>query len=504
VSAQERQNLLLRRIVAADNKASDTFFTASSFDGTTLFHEGFEEPGHQVEVGIGDIKALAVQGLLALTETRDFGDIAFVVTPAGRARTARVKAGSNEKQSSHLAPPKANKGAIRRVLQLSFDIWNRTGEWPRVSDLQRDAERRREDIDVEEVARQLPHAIGWIDNSGERRVILRIQGLENLDGTHEYLDAFLKVVRLLYDRYVGDADKARVTDEDLRRLGFDQDMVTRLYSIVENEWFLFGSGGGVTGGAWYREPSPQIRMFRSVSTIQDYLQVIEELSSSRPTNLAQPIDLGVAPPKVDLRPTITEEPATEVAEAIPGLELLNPVVLSASASLYRTGHFAEASFAALKSVEYRVRQISGLTGTGHGLMGKAFNPDNPVITIPTLVEEMAADERQGVLHLFMGAMFFRNVGGHGFPIFERRLAADHLVFASMLHDCLDTATQAAPSVPVAAPSAAIDSAALREAPGGLAAPGPVATDVHSAENTVQALPEPNSDGASRVRDVGDL
>lgn len=91
MSAQERQDVLLRQIVAADEATSDEFFTASSQDGTTLLHNGFQNEGNQIEVAIGDVKALAVRGLLAITEYRDYGDVAFAVTPTGRADVERLE-----------------------------------------------------------------------------------------------------------------------------------------------------------------------------------------------------------------------------------------------------------------------------------------------------------------------------------------------------------------------------------------------------------------------------
>ncbi len=91
MSAQERQDALLRQIAAADDAAGDVFITASSQQGTTLLHDGFSNPGRQIEVGLGDIKALAARGFLAITEYRDQGDVAFVVTPAGHGHADRTE-----------------------------------------------------------------------------------------------------------------------------------------------------------------------------------------------------------------------------------------------------------------------------------------------------------------------------------------------------------------------------------------------------------------------------
>ena len=93
MSAEERQDTLLRLIVAADEAAADDFFTASASDGTTLFHAGFANRGNQIEAPIGDIKGLAARGLLTITEWRDHGDVAFAVPPAARAHIERLDRG---------------------------------------------------------------------------------------------------------------------------------------------------------------------------------------------------------------------------------------------------------------------------------------------------------------------------------------------------------------------------------------------------------------------------
>lgn len=92
MSSQDRQDQLLEQLVAADDAASDMFFTASSMDGTTLFHQGLSS-GH-MEVGIGDVKALAARGLLAIMEYRAYGDVALVVAPAGSIYAEQRKTGT--------------------------------------------------------------------------------------------------------------------------------------------------------------------------------------------------------------------------------------------------------------------------------------------------------------------------------------------------------------------------------------------------------------------------
>jgi len=320
-------------------------------------------------------------------------------------------------------------GGERRVRQMAFESWRQTGRWPSVLDLQRGAEQRGEIIDVEEIARRFDRSVGWIEPP-DMRLVLRVRGFADLEGAKPYLDAFIRVVRLLYRRYVDPAgDVARVSNQDLvDGLGLDDDLVRRLYGIVENEWFLFGSGQHAEDGSWSREPSSNIRRFRSVKTIEDYLQVADEFARPYSRESEDAVVSGPAS-------------SSDVSKAIPGLEQLHPEVLGVSAGLFADAHFAQAVFEALKAVEKRVRRQSGLTTIGYELMTQAFDPQHPRIVLSTTAADMARDEQEGFRFLFMGAMRLRNLGAHDFPALDQRLAADYLAFASLLLGRLDAAVQ---------------------------------------------------------------
>src|SRR6266511_597064 len=92
MGSRERQAELLRAMAAADDRTSDLFFTASSFDGSVLFHQGFPE-ANQIDVEVADIRALANRGLVEITEERSHGDLAGILTDAGRAEAERLEGG---------------------------------------------------------------------------------------------------------------------------------------------------------------------------------------------------------------------------------------------------------------------------------------------------------------------------------------------------------------------------------------------------------------------------
>jgi hypothetical protein len=108
MSAQGRQDDLLEQLVAADDAASDTFFTASTMDGTTLLHHGLPNGG-QIEVGPGDVKALAARGLVTIMEYRQYGDVAFVLSPQARAYAERRRTGTTALEAERARADRAEE-----------------------------------------------------------------------------------------------------------------------------------------------------------------------------------------------------------------------------------------------------------------------------------------------------------------------------------------------------------------------------------------------------------
>lgn len=433
MSAQDRQDALLRQLVAADDAESDVFFTTSFQQGALLFHDGL--PGRQIQVGVGDIKALDRRGLLSITEFRKQGDVAFVVTPEGHEYAARTEP-ANPSGATAKAGQVVPQPVETVVRQRAFDHWRETGDWPVVGDMQKESARRREGLDIAQIARGLDRATGWIEPQ-DQTLVLRVKGFADLDGAGPYLDAFVRVVRLLNERYESEDKDAHLTDENLRHEGFDDDMVRRLFPLVEREWFLFGGGWGDEKGAWAREPSPNIWRFADVKTVEDYLRVVAELT--RPYSPEPPpgfMELPVPAPATE------PSEAAERSSAIPGFELLHPDILKVSAGLFANGHHAQAVFEALKAVEVRVKAVSGLTETGQKLISAAFNKENPKIELPIMAAEMAADEKEAFRFLFMGTIWLRNVFAHDFPEPDERLAADYLALASLLLGRLDEVVRA--------------------------------------------------------------
>jgi uncharacterized protein (TIGR02391 family) len=119
---------------------------------------------------------------------------------------------------------------------------------------------------------------------------------------------------------------------------------------------------------------------------------------------------------------------------------LNPRVLDASEELFKNKHYSEAVFGAAKTLIDLVKQKSGRTNLdGAPLMRAVFSKNNPILAFNDLKDQTDADEQEGMMHLYEGAVqAVRNVRGHKAGIKdEAERALQYLELLSLLTDRLD-------------------------------------------------------------------
>lgn len=117
---------------------------------------------------------------------------------------------------------------------------------------------------------------------------------------------------------------------------------------------------------------------------------------------------------------------------------IHPDISSVSLKLFDDGHYAQATFEALKLIENRVKMISGIEDTGFSLMMSAFNENVPKIQLTDLLTMSERDEQKGYRHMFAGIMAgIRNPRGHDNRIDPIDVSLDHLSMASVLLRTLD-------------------------------------------------------------------
>ena len=126
--------------------------------------------------------------------------------------------------------------------------------------------------------------------------------------------------------------------------------------------------------------------------------------------------------------------------------------------LFDDGHYAEATFSALKYLDQAVQRASKLSKSGEALMMEAFKDDAPKIQLTPCTTTTERDEHRGYRFLFAGAAVgIRNPRGHETEVADDlETCLSHLSFATMLLRRLDRAEhdrkKAAAEVPAAAAS----------------------------------------------------
>ena len=141
--------------------------------------------------------------------------------------------------------------------------------------------------------------------------------------------------------------------------------------------------------------------------------------------------------KRDRQGNVIGEPLKDTSEAPSSLfdrMQFHPRVITASKSLFKNGHYAQAILEAYKAVNNFVKEKTVLAQDGKALMSKVFSEDAPIIKLNELLSQSDRDEQEGFKFLFMGAMVgIRNPKAHDNVIqTDPHKTLEYLGFASLL------------------------------------------------------------------------
>jgi len=125
------------------------------------------------------------------------------------------------------------------------------------------------------------------------------------------------------------------------------------------------------------------------------------------------------------------------------LQRLHPAVVDSASALFADRQYDSAVTEAMKSVEVRVRELTGLQVSGAALMQEAFRPNDPRLDVSLESGRSGGDEREGYFYLFRGAMVgIRNPKAHELSRSEDPdEALEVLALASLLHRRIDIAEE---------------------------------------------------------------
>ncbi len=117
---------------------------------------------------------------------------------------------------------------------------------------------------------------------------------------------------------------------------------------------------------------------------------------------------------------------------------LHPRIVEIAGPLYADGHLAQAVFEAMKGVEVRIREMSGIDESGTKLIGQAFGGSTPKLTLTKRAGRLGEDEHEGRRLMLMGAsQGVRNLGAHELEGIDPASAVELLGLASQFMRWLD-------------------------------------------------------------------
>jgi uncharacterized protein (TIGR02391 family) len=328
---------------------------------------------------------------------------------------------------------RAPADGVDRLLAVVFERFAATGEWPLVDKLRHELDQSDDDIDVMALGREMDPNLGRVGLSHGDRASLTIHGIARCPGSGAVLQDLLRTMHLAYQRFRAEGTAARLSSEIVRdELGFSPLQIRRVYELM---WPLPGIGGGsgTSSEDWEREITADVTVFKRTATIDDLIAATPRAHRSFQPTL---------PPSAAIETIVDLGPA---APAVNQLSELHPRVSKVAGSLFRDGHYAQASFEAFKALEVELRKRSGLDLSGRELAEKALGGGSPRLRLRRHAGRTGADEQEGLRFLFMGVMqALRNPRGHEVGTNDRAETLEELAVASLLMRRLEKSVKSKP------------------------------------------------------------
>jgi uncharacterized protein (TIGR02391 family) len=327
------------------------------------------------------------------------------------------------------------------LLNVIFERFEKTAEWPLVDQLRYELDQADDDIDVLAIGLRLDPALGRISLSHGDRAFLTIHGIALCSKPNEVLNDLLAAMQLAYRRFRANGVGARIKGQDLEEeLGMTPLRARRVFELIAS---LPGIGGGTGGAAesWFRDITPDITAFKHAESVSDLLAI-----APKPRPMTAP-----TPQRPVERSAHAEfESVVSVGDPLQGL---HPEVVARAGPLFADHHYGAAAFEAFKSLELALKERSGLDVSGRELAEKALGGSSPKVVVSRHRGRTGTDEQEGIRFLFMGALQgLRNPSGHELKTLGRQEALEELAVASLLMRWLDTSRAADASSPPTGPA----------------------------------------------------
>jgi hypothetical protein len=208
----------------------------------------------------------------------------------------------------------------QRVLELVFDAWRVSGEWPVFAYIEAKLDVEY-DTPLKDVLPTFPPGLLWgISKYTQQadRVELTLAGLAHCQSAGADLHVFMQIVNYLVERRrkftpstPTQAENVKVTSDEIRHElepteALPAGAIERMYDLLMQDPFIQHGGGRSIEGKWDVIVGPESRRYRGVATVEEYL--------ARRQPDANPWDQSVAAvPRV--------APLTSLSQVVPRITL---------------------------------------------------------------------------------------------------------------------------------------------------------------------------------------
>jgi uncharacterized protein (TIGR02391 family) len=300
----------------------------------------------------------------------------------------------------------------RQVLQVIYELWSAEIKWPLFGYLDAVLDQEHE-IELSSVLSTVPDELVVYTRipsaSDDSEVRLTIAGIAQCKHSLGDVQLFMRALKWCVRRQK-EHRPASTKPEQLKLTSTEaaadwtadgaevSDVIlAKAYSLLTSENISWGSGQ--TGGIphdWHVFIHRDIRRFRPVDTLDDYLRIKNE------QHRVQPPRLPVIP-RIGLRTSLFQPyPSPLLPTSSPALAFdeLHPVVRDAASPLFATQQLRLGVLEAGLALRNVVRERSDLSETNDStLMGRAFGGKTPAIVLADLTTETGQNIQRGVAHL---------------------------------------------------------------------------------------------------------
>ena len=293
----------------------------------------------------------------------------------------------------------------RLYLQAIFDYFHEHGKWPTYSFLERVFLQSHPNLNIDEIVKSLPPGLSKpfsaymfdLTGSANEEAFLTVPAIYLCRGSQGDLADFMRAIGFCVDRYYSpDKTDRQISSDDLvSQLGMSKLSAHKVGLLLQVEAWIFTLFSSNGEGNWQCTLSREIRRFREVTTIEQYLEKRETLQKEKKS-----FDLASESKQSSI--VVTEVGSLEI----------HPEIYAKCWSLYTARKYDDAILNATKALEVAVRIRAKLPQScvGVDVINTAFSLKKPLLRYSRVEAE-----QEGMMSLLRGIIqVFKNPQSHRF------------------------------------------------------------------------------------------